>query len=146
MVATISGLLFTFFRTTLPGVPALFSQWSFGMLAPFQAYLPYNEELVAFGRNAWDVWEEIDLHTYLPYGKGEASIRSYLSTYRKWSTEELEEKYKEYARQIQHLEEVHEHSWEEIKLELHRWPRSAEGYLELRQNEFIEITPVIQIP
>ncbi|PIR54591.1 hypothetical protein COU75_00120 [Candidatus Peregrinibacteria bacterium CG10_big_fil_rev_8_21_14_0_10_42_8] len=142
IAATVSGMLFTLFRVYLPGVPFILSHWSYGMLAPFQSYLTYNENLLALGRHSKGVWEPIDMSTYKTHGKGEESIKIYLPAYRGLQEEGLHQKYQEYADLLRKREEEHGRLWDEIILEMHRWPRSPAGYEYLRVPVLTEITPL----
>lgn len=142
IAATVSGALFTLQRVHMPGVPYILSHWSYGMLAPFQSYLTYNEDLVALGRHPDGIWEEIDIKKYKTHGRGEESVKIYLPMYRGLQDEGLHEKYIEYANLLLLLEKQHGYSWDDIRLEMHRWPRSPAGYEYLRVPAFTEITPL----
>lgn len=139
VAATVSGMLFTVFRVHIPMVPHVLSHWSFGMLAPFQSYLTYNEDLVALGEHSDGSWEAIDLEKYKTHGKGEESLRIYLPMYRGLQEEGLKQKYQEYGTQLLSLEKKHGNAWKDIQLEMHRWPRSPAGYEYLRVPEFTDI-------
>jgi hypothetical protein len=140
IAATVSGMMFTLWRVHMPGVPYILSHWSYGMLAPFQSYLTYNEDLVALGRHSGGSWEAIELSKYRTHGKGEESIKMYLPMYRGLQEEGLSKKYKQYAEQLRLLEMKHGITWEEITLEMHRWPRSPGGYEFLRVPVFTTVT------
>jgi hypothetical protein len=140
ITATMSGMMFTLCRVHMPGVPYTLSHWSYGMLAPFQSYLTYNEDLVALGRHSGGLWEAIEMDKYRTHGKGEESIKMYLPMYRSLPEEVLKEKYEEYAEKLRTLEMNHGNTWEEIALEMHTWPRSPGGYEFLRVPVFTTVT------
>jgi hypothetical protein len=140
IAATVSGMMFTLCRVHMPGVPYPLSHWSYGMLAPFQSYLAHNDDLVALGRHSGGLWEAIEMDKYRTHGKGEESIRILLPMHRGLQKEGLSEKYDAYAEQLKTLEMKHGNMWEEITLEMHRWPRSPGGYEFLRVPIFTTVT------
>lgn len=145
-VVTLSGLMYTLFRVHLPGVPLILSRFSYGMMAPFQHYLTYNEELIAEGRLEGGEWMRIDLDSYLPFVRGERAMRSYLVSFRVRGEEVWPQKYREFADKIQMLEEGDGRVWESVRLSFERWPMSPAGYSYLRHPPFTQIYPQSQIP
>lgn len=145
IAATISGLAYALFRITIPGMPRPLKQWSYGMIAPYQTYRTFNEELVADGK-VGDTWTRINLNQYLPFILGERSMRSYLVTFAVQNEEIRLKKYQLYADHVQRMEKSNGREWEEIRLMLENWPMSPGGHEYLRHEPFIETEFIIQIP
>lgn len=143
---TVGGLSYTLFRYVLPGVPHSVLQFSYGMMAPYQTYRTFNEDLTAHGMREDGVWERINLDEYLPFLRGERAMRSYLMTFRIQGERVLYTKYSELAEQIQRLERARGRDWKGIQLTLEKWPMSPAGYEYLHQDPFIETEFLIQIP
>jgi len=143
---TLAGMSYTLFRFTVPGVPRALRQMSYGMMAPYQNYRTYNEELVAEGRMAGGDWERIDLDQFLPYVRGERGMRSYLVTFRVQGDDIWPQKYREYARRVQLMESLRGREWQSVRLALEQWPMSPGGFNFLRQAPFMQVFPVAQIP
>ena len=95
---------------------------------------------MALGRHSGGSWEAVELERYKTHGKGEESIKMYLPMYRGLQGEGLNKKYEEYTKQLKSLEITHGNAWEEITLEMHRWPRSPGGYEFLRVPVFTTVT------
>ena len=145
ILVTFAGFCYTMFRVWIPGVPRKLTIFSYGMMAPYQSYRTFNEELIAEGRVPGGAWEEINLDPYLPYIRGEKAHRSYLVSFR-YGGKDIDEKYREYARRVQQLEAQRGREWSGVRLTLEKWPMSPAGYEYLRVDTFAERNIVSQIP
>ncbi len=145
VAVTIAGFSYTMLRYWIPTVPRTLAVFSYGMMAPYQSYRTYNEELVAEGRASGN-WERIDLRAYMPFIRGERLHRGYLVGFHGKGQEYLSQKYREFARQVMRLESAHGRQWQSVRLRLEKWPVSPAGFEYLRQPEFIEITSLVQVP
>lgn len=145
VAVTIAGFSYTMLRYWLPVVPRPLAVFSYGMMAPYQSYRTYNEELVAQGRSGGS-WERIDLHTYMPFIRGERAHRGYLVSFHGKGQAYLSQKYREFAHHIMRLEARQGRQWQSVRLRFEKWPVSPAGFEYLRQPEFIETTPLVQVP
>jgi len=143
---TLSGMTYTLFRVKMPGVPRSLRQFSYGMMAPYQTYRTHNEQLTAEGKMPDGTWEIINMDEYLPFVTGERGMRSYLLTFRVQGDTVLDQKYTEFAMQIDRLESVRGRDWEAIRLSIQVWPMSPAGFEYLRHDPFIESEFLVQIP
>ena len=115
---TLAGFSYTLFRYWLPGVPRQLAIFDYGMMAPFQGYRTFNDELVAEGRTAAGDWEIINLKPYYPFNRGETSFRMHLVSFRYTDPEVPSDKYRQLARRIQQLEAEDGRQWQSVRLHM----------------------------
>lgn len=128
-----SGLTFTLFRYSV--LPMNMVQPFYGTMAPFQGYTTENYELVAEGRPAGGIWQEINLQQYIPAGRGEFSYRGYNLEYEAGLQGEIN-LYELYAKKVQAAETRNGRTYDEVRLIRRRWPTSPAGYHYLNRPEF----------
>ena len=141
-VVTFSAFVYTFTRIELPIVPRPLMRFSYGMMAPFQGYLTENWELVAHGKKSDDQWERIDLHTYIPFARGEFNMRGALLRFMIQGEEIHRQQYINFATQLLEREQ----NYKAIKLAIERWPVSTVSYEELRIPAFTTEELLVVIP
>ena len=145
LAITLAGFLFTMFRVRLP-LPWILIRWSYNMMAPYQGDTDFNEELVAEGLAANDVWARIDLSPYLPFGDGERNVRMYLRSFRKSEDELALGAYQELAKQLFAREKDQGKAWMAVRLTWEEWPRSPEGFDALRKEPHLVRTFIVTYP
>tara|TARA_Y100000310_G_scaffold9629_1_gene10327 strand:- start:127 stop:564 length:438 start_codon:yes stop_codon:yes gene_type:complete len=136
LIMTVAGFSYTLFRVWIPGVPRKLAIFSYGMMAPYQTYRTFNEELIAEGRTSEGDWERINLDPYLPFIRGEKAHRSYLVSFR-YGGHDIDTKYEEYAQKLKNLEADRGREWERVRLTLEKWWMSPTGYEYLRREPFL---------
>lgn len=146
IVMTVSGMSYTLFRYKIPLVPKKVWVFSYGMMAPFQQYRTYNEELVAEGRMPGGEWKPIDTDQYFPFIRGERAMRSYLAIFRMQGDDVWPDKYRTLARAIQSLEAEQGREWQSVRLHLQKWWMSPAGYEFNRTKDISEFTFLVQVP
>ena len=143
---TLAGFSYTMFRYWLPGVPRVLAVFDYGMMAPFQGYRTFNDELVAEGRTAGDEWQTINLQPYYPFNRGETSFRMHLVSFRYENPDVPSQKYRELARILKQLEAQAGREWQSVRLHMEKWPKSPAGYYYLRTPLFTDSLFLVQVP
>lgn len=137
LLLTLSGLGYTLFRVKILPMPMV--KPFYGMMAPFQGYTSQNYELAVEGRVPGGVWMNIDLHNYVPAGRGEFAYRGYGLSYKPYLHES-------YLRQLLAAEARQGREFAEIRLIERTWPTSPAGYYYLHGPDFRTDKILLQLP
>ncbi|MDP7069546.1 MAG: hypothetical protein QF815_03380 [Candidatus Peribacteraceae bacterium] len=146
LTGTVVGFCVTLFRYSIPYYPIVLRNYHYGMMAPFQGYDRMNIELIAEGKSENGQWERIDIDQYLPYGRGEKSMRAGLTSFRFKGKEALADAYRRIALRMQQLEQDRDRTWSSVRLATEKWPMSKDGYEALRNESNITRIDLVQIP
>ncbi len=146
LVITAAGFLHTMTGLKVPFLPWKLVEFSYGMMAPYQGYVTYEQGLLAEGLGA-NGWEIIDHRAYFPYLRGERVLREWMMAYRKQENDVLlGEKYRELARQIQKAEARAGRTYERLRLSWERWPISPVGHEDLHHDPFVTRELLVTYP
>ena len=146
IIVTISAFLYTLFRIQLPLVPWIFTRWSYMLMAPYQGYATYNEDIIAEGQLPDGTWETIDLSPYFPYTLGETNVRLRMRSFRYLDNPDLfREKFTLTAQKLLALEQ-REKKITAIHLSYLRWPTPIlGGYAFNRHEPFVEKEVITEV-
>ena len=122
-----------------------FVKFEYMMMAPFQSYAKFNQELVIFGQRD-DVWEEIDLAPYFPVLLGERNIRETNLYIGKDYGMDRRMQYEVMAQRILAIEEKAGRTYDSLRFEWWTWPASADGYHALKNREHAEDEIIFTYP
>lgn len=135
LLVSAGGLVGTMFHrfTKIPWLrPAV--AFSYGMMAPYQGDVAWNNDFIAQGRVGEGEWQPIDLQRYYPQIFGEANamqfMRSFGDDVYRWPA------YMEFARQLKVREAQRGNAYDEVRLIWRQWPRSPGGFYFLAQEPF----------
>ena len=146
LVITLSGFLYTLFRIHTPLVPWIFTRWSYMLMAPYQGYATYNEDIIAEGQRADGTWEVIDLSQYFPYILGETNVRLHMRSFRYLDDPDLfREKFTLTAKRLLMLEQRGK-PYTALRLSYIRWPIPMRGgYAFNRHEPFLEKEVITEV-
>ena len=125
VVLLIAALGYTIFRWEL--LPKELVLPVYATMAPYQGYTTVNTELVVEGQTDEGVWQQIDIHSYVPSGRGEFSYRGFMLK-ETATMEQRNDRYDIFARHVQRLEKERGREWQSVRLILREWPKSPHGY------------------
>lgn len=145
IVVTLSGFFYTLFRIHTPFVPWVFTRWSYMLMAPYQGYATYNEDIIAEGKKSDGTWETIDLAQYVPYILGETNVRLHQRSFRYLDDHDLfREKFTLTAQKILALEQK-KHLYTALRLSYVRFPATVGGYAFSRHESFWEKEVITEV-
>lgn len=142
---TLSGFLYTLFRVEIPLVPWVFTRWSYMLMAPYQGYATYNEDIIAEGKKSDGTWETIDLTEYVPYILGETNVRLHQRSFRYLDDPNLfREKFTITAQKLLILKQK-KYPYTALRLSYIRWPATIGGYTFNRHEPFWEKEVITEV-
>jgi hypothetical protein len=146
LLVTFAAFLFTMTRVRVPVLPWPLVAFSYGMMAPYQGYHPWNGDLRAEGLAASGGWERVDLSPYFPFGRGEANIRTFFLTFRARGESELRDQERKFARQVWVRESESGRTYRHLRMWREQWPASPLGFDALRREPFVTTELLSQVP
>ncbi len=135
----VSGFMLTMFRVWMP-FPRSLTLFSYGMMAPYQAYDRYNYDFVAEGLTVDGTWEPISLQPYFRVILGEAVVRKFKLIFTHPDREHARANALLISSKLLQLERGRGHSIKAIRLSWQQWPQSPQGMDTLRQSPHLEST------
>ncbi len=108
--------------------------FSYGMMAPYQGDVSWNNDFIAQGLRRDGVWEAIDLAPYYPQIFGEANAMQFLRSFAAGGRRL--QGYVDYALQLKAREAEQGRAYEEVRLVWREWPRSPGGFYFLARAPF----------
>lgn len=130
---TADAFLFSLLRMHLPFIPYDLACYHYGMMAPYQGYNTENWELVAEGIFPDGSREQIDLHRFIPFSRGQFNVRGGLIPFRDQTYSHPIGKYGEVADQLHLLLP----QYAAVLLYFETWPMSPGGFEYLRIPFFV---------
>jgi hypothetical protein len=130
-VITLGGLYMTFTHKPFPILTTL-SYFSYGMLAPYQGDSDYNVDVAVIAYEPSGATVLLNVHKYFPGVFAERNSRLRLEQLAGQSLPAMRVLYTEMLTQILEHEHQSGHPYTGLRLYWEKWPRSAEGYSELR--------------
>ncbi len=138
LAITAAAYIYTISGYKVPLLPWPLVRFSYGMMAPFQGYVTFEQGLLAEGSNDNQHWEKINHQKYFPYLRGERVLREWLLPFREPDKKALlKKKYGDLAAQIQAAEAREGRNYLRIRLHWERWPVSPLGHEVLHKDPYI---------
>lgn len=127
------------------------STFSYATMAPFQAAMAENAEIVADGLREDDVWAPIPLEQYLPLPPGERMGWTALWSIALERSDPQDDPgripgYRRMAELVLLQKQRKGTPLSAVRLSLETWPVSPEGYLALRHPPFTQRTLIVEVP
>lgn len=152
LVVQLDAFVYTMSHRHVGLFPWTVTRFFYALMAPYQGFKEWNEEVVAEGQRSDGTWEQIDLQRYYPtYTRGQRVTRQLLTTVewqgaRRGDPQLLTRRYAALAEQLRSRESASGRSYVSIRLWREDWPVSPDGYAALRLPAFTSRTLLVQAP
>lgn len=121
--------------------------FSYGMMAPYQGFETYAQELLVEGQDEAGEWQSIDMSLYWPFLRGERVVRGWLMSWqRAYFQQDPLPHYRLMAEKLQRLEAEQGRTYQNLRMSWQTWPASPGGYYFLRREPFVSGTPILRWP
>ena len=140
LAVTAAAFVFTMTRISL--LPLWVTRWSYGMMAPYQGYVSWNDDFLYEGLRPDGEWERIDIDRYLPHGFGERNVRKSLRVY---AEADRRRKFTEFALSLLAHERARGRDYRAVRVFFDHWDRSPAGFEFLHTPLFTEREPLTNV-
>ena len=128
LLVTFAAFVYTMTRITLPGIPKVFTYWSYSMMAPYQGDVSWNADLYIEGELPDGTWEQVTLDRYMPHGFGERNVRKFFRMYGFNGDRSKRPMYAAYLLQVLDRERERGKPYKSLRAYFDQWDRSPAGF------------------